>query len=124
MASGVLVSLAEGVVDAEEIFALIKTLREASITHPRRLIRELAAASTFDTGLREGDTYADYEPGALLAIRSASAIVAARAPAELTDFRAFVVQIASVADANNEGGFFGLGARPRTPHEAAATRPS
>ncbi len=27
---------------------------------------------------------------------------------------------AAVADANNEGGFFGLGARPRTPSEAAA----
>lgn len=25
-----------------------------------------------------------------------------------------------VADANDEGGFFGLGARPRTPAEAAA----
>jgi hypothetical protein len=36
-------------------------------------------------------------------------------------FREFLTEIAAVvADANNEGGFFGLGARPRTPHEAAA----
>jgi uncharacterized membrane protein len=52
MASGVLVALAEGSVDAEEIFALIKTLREASITYPRRFIRELTAASAFNTALR------------------------------------------------------------------------
>ncbi|MEV0398447.1 DUF1003 domain-containing protein [Actinoallomurus sp. NPDC050550] len=121
MASGVLVSLAEGVVDSEEIFALVTMLREASITHPRRFIRELAAASDFDTRLQAGTVYADYEGPALQAIRSASTIVARTAPAELDDFRAFLVEIATtVADANNEGGFFGLGARPRTPNEAAA----
>jgi hypothetical protein len=60
MASGVLVALAEGSVDAEEILALIKKLREASITHPRRFIRELTAASAFNTGLAAGTRYADY----------------------------------------------------------------
>jgi uncharacterized membrane protein len=121
MASGVLVSLAEGVVDAEEIFALIKTMREASIAHPRRFVRELTAASTFNTGLRAGTRYADYETPALEAIRSATAIVAEKAPAELPAFRAFLVEIAAVvADANREGGFFGVGARYRTPNEAAA----
>jgi uncharacterized membrane protein len=121
MASGVLVSLAEGVVDADEIFALIRALREASITHPRRFIRELTAASTFDTGLQAGTRYADYEASALDAIRSATGIVAAKAIAETVDFGAFLVEIAAVvADANNEGGFFGMGARPRTPREAAA----
>lgn len=121
MASGVLVALAEGVVDAEEIFALVKQLRDVSITHPSGFIRELAAASTFTTGLRPGTTYADYEPPALAVIRSATAIVAATAPAELADFRALLVELAAVvADANNEGGFFGLGAQPRTPHEANA----
>jgi uncharacterized membrane protein len=121
MASGVLVSLAEGVVDADEILALVKKLREASITHPRRFIRELTAASTFDSRLRPGVTYADYEGPALQAIRSATAIVARTVPVELADFGAFLVEIAAVvADANKEGGFFGLGARPRTPNEAAA----
>jgi hypothetical protein len=121
MASGVLVALAEGAVDAEEIFALIKKLREASITHPRRFIRELTAASTFNTGLRAGAGYADYEGPALEVIRSATAIVARRAPAELSGFRAFLAEIAAtVADANKEGGFFGLGARRRTDNEAAA----
>ncbi|MFB8182745.1 DUF1003 domain-containing protein [Streptomyces sp. NPDC055966] len=121
MASGVLVSLAEGDVDPEEIDALVHLLREAGFTYPRRLIRELAATSTFDTGLKAGTKYADYEAPALHAIRSATAVIARTAPAELADFRAFLMEIAAaVADANNEGGFFGFGARPRTPHEAAA----
>jgi uncharacterized membrane protein len=121
MAAGVLVSLAEGGVDADEIFALVKKLREASIAHPRRLIRELAAASTFSTGLRAGARYADYEAPALEAIRSAAAIIAGKAPAELPGFRSFLAEITMVvADANREGGFFGVGARRRTPGEAAA----
>jgi uncharacterized membrane protein len=121
MASGVLVSLAEGVVDADEIFALIKKLREASFGHPRRLVRELTAASSFNTGLRAGTTYAGYEGPALEAIRSATAILARTAPAQLPAFRTFLVEIAeAVADANREGGFFGLGAIRRTPNEAAA----
>ncbi len=121
MASGVLVSLAEGVVDADEMYALIRKVREASTAHPRRFIRELAAACTFTTGLRAGDGYAEYEGPALEAIRSAAAILTRKAPAEVAGFGEFLTEIAAVvADANNEGGFFGLGARPRTPHEAAA----
>lgn len=121
MAAGVLVSLAEGVVDAEEIFALVQLLREASITHPRRFIRELAALPDFDLRLPTGAKYADYEGPGLQLIRSATAVLARTAPAELDDFRTFLMDIAAtVADANSEGGFFGLGARPRTPHEAAA----
>ena len=123
MASGVLVALAEGVVDADEIFALVKKLRDTSITHPSAFIRGLTAASTFATGLRPGTKYAAYQTPALAAIRSATAILAEKAPAELADFQLLVADIAGVvADANNEGGFFGLGARPRTPHEAAAIR--
>jgi uncharacterized membrane protein len=121
MTAGILVSLAEGV-DPDEILALIKKLRQISVSHPRRFIRELTAASAFDTGLRAADTsYAEYEPAALEGIRSATAIVAEKVPAELPGFRAFLVEIATVvADANKEGGFFGVGARRRTPSEAAA----
>ena len=75
MTAGVLVSLAEGV-DPDEILVLIKKLRQTSVSHPRRFIRELTAASAFDTGLRADTRYADYEPAALEAIRSATAIVA------------------------------------------------
>jgi hypothetical protein len=47
--------------------------------------------------------------------------VAQKAPQELAGFRAFLVEIAAVvADANTEGGFVGMGARRRTPHEADA----
>jgi hypothetical protein len=121
MASGVLVSLAEGVVDADEIHALVGKLREASIAHPSRLIRELAGTSTFTTGLQPGTRYADYEEPALQAIRSSTAVLTRKAPGQVAAFREFLTEIATVvADANNEGGFFGLGARPRTRREAAA----
>jgi hypothetical protein len=121
MSSGVLVALAEGVVDAEEMFVLIKKLREASVGHPTRLVRELTATSSFNTGLRAGTRFADYEVPAVEAIRSATAIVATRAPGEVAGFRAFLVEIAeAVGDANFEGGFLGLGAQRRVPSEAAA----
>jgi uncharacterized membrane protein len=121
MAAGVLVSLAEGIADADEMHALVRKLREASITHPDRLIRELAGTSAFATGLRTGTGYADYEGPALQAIGSAVAILADKAPGEVAVFRYFLTEIAEVvADANSEGGFFGLGARRRTAREAAA----
>ena len=121
MAAGVLVSLAQGTGDTGEIIALTSRLRQASISHPRRFIRELTAASAFSTGLSAGARYADYEPAALKAIRSATGIVAEQAPAELPGFRAFLAEIAGVvADANEEGGFFGSGARQRTPAQIAA----
>ncbi|MFG2844637.1 DUF1003 domain-containing protein [Kitasatospora sp. NPDC048296] len=121
MASGVLVALAEGVADPEEIIAIVKLLREASGTHQRRLIRELAAASTFDTGLRPDTRYDEYRGPALETIRDATRIVAEHAPDELAEYRAFLLQIATVvADANEEGGILGLGARTRVPNELAA----
>lgn len=121
MASGVLVALAEGVADAEEIIALVKLLREAGVTHPRRFVRELASSSTFETGLQPATRYADYEGPALAVIREATGIVARVAPGELDGFREFLLEIAAVvADANSEGGFFGLGARPRVPNEVRA----
>ncbi|MFJ9844062.1 DUF1003 domain-containing protein [Kitasatospora sp. NPDC101155] len=121
MASGVLVALAEGVADPEEIIAIVKLLRGASGTHQRRLIRELAAASTFDTGLRPDTRYDEYRGPALETIRDATRIVAEHAPDELAEYRAFLLQIATVvADANEEGGILGLGARTRVPNELAA----
>jgi uncharacterized membrane protein len=121
MAAGVLVALAEGDADAEEMYALFRKLREASVSHPARLVRELAATSAFTTGLRADTGYAEYRGPALETIRSAAAILAGKAPGQAAGFRAFLAEVAEVvADANNEGGFFGLGARHRTPHEATA----
>lgn len=121
MAAGVLVSLAEGTGEADEMFALLNKLRDTSLTHPRRFIRELAAARTFSTGWRVGTSYADYEPSALAAIRAAAVLIARKAAPELPGFRAFLNEIAAVvADANLEGGFFRVGARRRSPSEAAA----
>ena len=122
MAAGVVVALAEGVVDAEEMFVLITKLRQASSGHASRLIRELAASSTFSTGLQPGTRYADYEVFAARTIRSATAIVArTTTQEELAQFRAFLAEIAEeVADANLEGGFLGIGAHRRVDTEAAA----
>jgi uncharacterized membrane protein len=122
MASGVLVALATGTVAAGEIIALVRKLRETSITHPQRFIRELAAASAFDTGLQAGTRYADHEGPALEVIRSAAAIVARKAPAQFSDFRGLLAEIAAaVADASKEGGYVGLGAQRRRSSGAAIT---
>jgi uncharacterized membrane protein len=121
MAAGVLVALAEGGADPEELYALIRKVREAGISHPSRVIRELAASSAFDTGLRPGTGFEDYRGPALETIRAAARVVAARAPAEVAPFRAFLAELtAAVAEANYEGGVLGLGAQPTTPSEAAA----
>jgi|GEM_PF-389168 len=121
MAAGVLVAIAEGVVDAEEMFALIKKLREVAITHPRRFIRELAGSSSFDTGLQPDTTYAEYLPVAVAVIASAATIVGSVAPDELTHFQILLGEIAEdVGDANLEGGFFGLGAQRRFGNEITA----
>ena len=121
MACGVMVSLAEGVVDSDEIFALMQKLRGARIGHANHFIRELAAMPSFSTGLRAGTRYEDYAGPGLDAIRSASAIMSRKAAAEHSAFCTFLVELAeAVADANREGGFLGVGAQRRTPNEAVA----
>ena len=119
MASGMLVALAKGAA-AGEIFTLVRKLRETSTAHPQRFFRELAATSAFDTGLQAGTRYADYEGPALEVIRSATAIVARKAPAQLSDFRRLLAEIgAAVADTSKKGGFVGLGAQRRRASGAA-----
>lgn len=121
MAAGVLVALAEGAAEPDEIYALVRKLRQASVSHPNWLVRELASSTAFDTGLRPGTGYDGYQAPALKTIRSAAAVVGSKAPGELEAFREFLDELtATVADADNEGGVLGLGARPRTPSEAAA----
>jgi uncharacterized membrane protein len=119
MASGVLVALAEGAFGAEEMVALVRKLRETGMTHPQRFIRELAAASDFNVG-QVGIRYADYEGPALELIRSAAAIVARKAPAQVSNFRGLLAEIAAaVAAASKEGGFVGLGPQRRRGSAAA-----
>ncbi|HKT03879.1 MAG TPA: DUF1003 domain-containing protein [Rugosimonospora sp.] len=121
MAAGVLVALAEGVADAEEILALVRHIRETGISHPSPFIRDLAANTAFSTGLRASTTYHDYAGPALATIHAATTLVATHAPTELAHFQRLLVDLATtVADANAEGGLFGIGAHTRTPNEAAA----
>ncbi|MGW4524012.1 DUF1003 domain-containing protein [Amycolatopsis sp. NPDC004378] len=121
MASGILVALAVDSVDADEMFALVKVLREASVAHPRRFIRDVTATTAFDTGLRPGTKYADYLPFAVETIQHAATIVERVAPAELPDFREFLVEIATVvAEVNYDGGPGGVGPLRRTPKEITA----
>jgi uncharacterized membrane protein len=119
LASGALAAHAVGVIAAGESFALVGKLKETSITHPQRFIRELAAATAFGIGPRTGASNADYE--GLEVIRSAAAIVARKAPAQLSDFRGLLAEIvAAVADASEEGGFHGLGVHRRRSGGGAA----
>jgi hypothetical protein len=119
-ASGYIVSLAEGIIDADELLALGNRRLLARDQSPSQLIRELAG-SGFNTGLQPDATYASYSGPGLEAIRSAAAIVARTAPGDLDSFRAFLVDLAeTVADANVEGGFLGMGGQRRTPNEVRA----
>jgi hypothetical protein len=117
MAAGVLVSLAEGTGDADQMFALIKKLRDTSITHPRRSTRELGGGVHLQ---RRMATRRRATPSTALPRwqRSVRPIVAQKAAPEMPGFRAFLTEIAAaVADANIEGGFF------RAPGAAGPAKP-
>jgi uncharacterized membrane protein len=119
-ASAMLVALADGDVTSEEVSALVRKLRVASITHPQRFIRELAAACAFNAVPQAGIRYTDYEGPALAVIRSAAAIVAQKAPAQFDDFRELLAEIAAaVAAASKETGLRGLAAQRRRSNAAA-----
>lgn len=121
MASGLLVSLADGAVDADEMFVLTKELRSARFAHRSQLVHELADLPAMNDRPQPGTTYASYREPGLAAIRTATDMVAKKAPADLGDFREFLVRLAEVvADANSKGDILGVGARRRTPNEAAA----
>jgi hypothetical protein len=121
MASGMLVSLADGTVDQDELHNLTMELRSARFAHRSQLVHELADVPTLNTESRPPATYASLlEPG-LEAIRAAVEIVARKAPAELPHFQEFLVKLAEVvADANRKGDILGVGAQRRTPEEVAA----
>jgi hypothetical protein len=121
MAAGVIVSLAEGEVDNDEMFALMQELRRARFGDPNQLVRELASIPSFATGLKLDTKFADYVGPGLEVIRSASATIASKAPADLPAFREFLVELGEqVANASKEGGFAGLGAQWQTAAETAA----
>jgi hypothetical protein len=121
LAGAMLVSLADGSVDREELHALTMDLRDARFSHRSQLVHELADVPPLKTEPRTPATYAAYRAGAIETIRSAVDILAAKAPAELRDFQEFVVRLAeAVADANLKGDILGAGRVRRTPDEVAA----
>ena len=121
LAGAMLVSLADGSVDREELHALTMDLRDARFAHRSRLVHELADVPPLQTQPRAPATYAAYQAGAVETIRSAVDILAAKAPGELRDFQEFVVRLAeAVADANLKGDILGAGRVRRTPDELAA----
>jgi uncharacterized membrane protein len=121
MAAGIVVALGEDGADYAEITALIAIVRQVSLTHPSRFLRELTATSVFDTTLRADTRYADYEGPALEVIRAASEIVADAAPGELAGFRALLIEIAeTVAAAGTEGNLFGADVRHAADGETLA----
>jgi len=121
MASGLLVSLADGAVDSDELFVLTKELRSARFAHRSQLVHELADMPRLNPEVQPNATFASYREPGLAAIRSATHIVATKASAELADFREFLVRLAEVvADANSKGDILGVGAQRRTPNETTA----
>jgi len=119
-ASAMLVALSDGDVTSAEVSALVAKLRAASITHPQRLIRELAAACAFNDVPQAGIRYTDYEGPTLTVIRSAAAIVAQQAPAQSDDFGELLAEIAAaVAAVSKETSFRGLAAQRRRSNDAA-----
>jgi len=121
IASGMLVSLADGVVDPEELHALNMELRGARFAHRSQLVHELTDVPTLRTDQKSPATYTAYQDGALDTIRAAADIVARKAPAELVDFQGFLIRVAeAVADANVKGDILGVGRQRRTPDEVAA----
>ncbi len=121
--AGVIVSVCEGGGQDMRIenFAILDGLRGARIGHPNLLVRELANAPNFGSGLRPGMTPAEYEGPALETIRYAASCVAARAPADLEAFQGFLVHLAELAaNAHVEGGIMGVGGTRISAREAAA----
>ena len=120
-AAAMLVSLADGAVDPEEMHALAMELRGARFAHRSQLVHELADVPNLDTTPRAPEAYAAYHDGGLDTIRAAADVVARKAPAELQDYREFLVQLAeAVADANVKGDVLGVGRQRRTQDELAA----
>jgi hypothetical protein len=121
MASGVLVSLADGSNDPEERHALTMQLRSARFAHRSQLVHELADVPNLDDIPAPQAAYADYREPALESIRTAVGIVTRKAPDELPSFKDFLVELAEVvADANRKADMLGVGAVRRTPEELEA----
>jgi hypothetical protein len=123
LAGAMLVSLADGSVDREELHALTMDLRDARFAHRSQLVHELADVPPLKTEPTTPASYAAYQQEAVQTIRSAVDILTAKAPAELRDYQDFVVRLAeAVADANLKGDILGAGRVRRTPDEVAAIR--
>src|SRR5215469_12718101 len=87
-----------------EILAVTQRLSGAGRSHPNQLVREVAAVSQLQSGMRPGLKASEYEKESLAVIRTASALVAKKAPGDLPAFRTFVVDLAeAAANAHKEG---------------------
>ena len=122
VAAGLLVSLADGTADPEEMHELTMQLRGARFAHGSQLVHELADMPALNSGSPAPQTtYAEYREPALESIRAAVTIVTRQAPDELSDFRDFLVKLAEVvADANRKGDPMGVGLVRRSPEELDA----
>jgi hypothetical protein len=119
----VLVAISEGGREdmLSETLAVTGQLRVATLRHPNQLVRELAAITRFQAGREPGMSVAEFEVQALDTLRSAAALVAAKAPDDLAAFTEFVIKLAeTAASAHKEGGFMGVGGVWVTPAEEAA----
>jgi hypothetical protein len=122
VAAGVIVSLADGTADPEEMHELTMQLRGARFAHRSQLVHEVADMPALNSGSPAPQTtYEDYREPALESIRAAVGIVGQRAPDELPSFQQFLVELAeAVADANRKADALGVGTLTRVPEEREA----
>jgi hypothetical protein len=122
--AGYIVAQSEGGGAADmlaEILAVTQRLGAAGRSHPNQLVREVAAMSQLQSGMRPGLKRWEYERQSLAAIQTATSLVAKKAPGDLQAFRTFVVEVAeAAANAHVEGSVAGLGGIRVTAAEAAA----
>ena len=121
--AAVIVSLSEGGGEdmIGEMLAVSEHLLAARRRHSCQLVRELADITRFNSGYQTGMSPAQFEGPALDSIRSAVALVAARAPADTAAFKEFLVGLAeTAASAHKEGSFMGVGGSRISQAEAAA----
>ena len=91
-----------------ELHAIGEKLAEARAGHGSELVHELADIADAQTGFHGRMRLSEVEGPALEALRSATAVLEARAPDELDSFRYFVLDLAKTTAAAARSGPFAL----------------
>jgi len=91
-----------------ELHAIGEKLAEARAGHGSELVQDLADIAAAQTGFHGRMRRSEVEGPALAALRSATAVLEAKAPDELDSFRYFVLDLAKTTAAAARSGPFAL----------------